>query len=129
MHFNKRYDKPHITRTQTYKDIFSTNILKRGDFIEDVYGQFITKQIKIDGLRAHEEYGVWLFWDDDRIYLKHLNGRGFLTEEMRNEVNNRVMPTRRERNRVKFFGEEVDSQILLPSNNSDNSEDEFNLFD
>ncbi|KAI8818648.1 uncharacterized protein EV422DRAFT_559619 [Fimicolochytrium jonesii] len=83
------YDKPHLCESAHYKEnIFGQKFFRRGDFIEDTYGQHMLNTIKapkdVQGkLAAWKEFGTFMYYPDNgatRI-LRHVNGRlGYLPE-------------------------------------------------
>ncbi|KAJ3189802.1 hypothetical protein HDU85_000086 [Gaertneriomyces sp. JEL0708] len=87
------FDKPHLARTNHYRtNVFSRGFFKKGDFIEDTYGQYELKCIKEAGLKGDaegiaewEQFGTFLYYPDDGKYraLTHLHGRAMGTGQGR----------------------------------------------
>jgi len=69
------YDKNHICRTEFYRSLLPG--LHRGNFIEDVIGQKEWKEIKTEGLEAHQKYGTYLYYPNNGkdTFLYHSKGR------------------------------------------------------
>lgn len=92
------FDKPHICRTDYYIDIlnkyhhngYCNRYHSIKFFVETEYGPCIHHDIKLNGLSAHNKYGTYMYYDDPKkIYLAHLNGRAFLTEDQKRDVRNK----------------------------------------
>eukprot|EP00854_Cymbomonas_tetramitiformis_P015377 gene15377-18192_t len=87
------YDKPHVASTEYYwEHVFNTGVLRKGDFIEDVWGQQMLADIKRHGLQEHAKYGTFIYDDgpvDPRTgfggtpAIRHIDGRRFLTSEQK----------------------------------------------
>lgn len=89
------YDKPHLCRTDFYKyfvfggvhyNYKTNNLIKVRSFVEDSFGNLILDNIKVRGLQEHTLYGTYLFYETpDEEHLRHVNGRGFITQEQRDK--------------------------------------------
>ena len=79
------FDSTHFCRTEfyrssvlqpleTHRGVWRWNI---GDFVEDKYGQLMSKKIRALGLEAHAEFGAYLFDDEDysQGMVGHISGR------------------------------------------------------
>ncbi|KAJ3265030.1 hypothetical protein HDU76_012095, partial [Blyttiomyces sp. JEL0837] len=78
------YDKNHIASVAHYRTfIYGHGRFKRGDFIEDKFGQEMIRDIKEGGLEAWKKYGTFLYYPDGgrTWHLVHVNGRQFLYPE------------------------------------------------
>ncbi|AYV76136.1 MAG: hypothetical protein Terrestrivirus4_184 [Terrestrivirus sp.] len=90
------YDKPHLCRTDFYKyfvfgkshyNYKNHNIIKVKSFVEDSFGNLILDNVKVRGLSEHSNYGTYLFYETpNEEHLRHINGRGFITQEQRTEL-------------------------------------------
>ncbi|KAJ3414803.1 hypothetical protein HDV05_006050 [Chytridiales sp. JEL 0842] len=80
------FDKNHFANVEFYKSrVFSQNRFRRGDFIEDVYGQAMLNQIKTEGLDAWRQYRSFLYYPNEGndVVLVHVNGRQYVSHEQR----------------------------------------------
>jgi hypothetical protein len=59
------YDKPHIASVPYYwHAVLNTGILRKGDFVEDTFGQHMLADIKENGLEEHQaKYGSYIYDD------------------------------------------------------------------
>ena len=63
----------------------SVCVVKRGEFIEDSFGQAQLADIKRHGLRAHAKYGTYLVDDGQGPMITHIDGKRYLTPTQRQE--------------------------------------------
>ncbi|KAJ3291629.1 hypothetical protein HK104_005909, partial [Borealophlyctis nickersoniae] len=84
------FDKNHVAEADHYRNfVFSCGRFQRGDFIEDTFGQAQLTDIKrptaAEGIAVHAKYATWLYYPQNgRVsHLFHLNGRKYLTAELR----------------------------------------------
>ena len=81
------YDRNHVANVDFYKsNVMGSGLIKKGNFIEDCYGQDQLKRIKTGGLEVWQTYGTW-FLDDlsGESIIHHLDGRRFMTDAQRAE--------------------------------------------
>lgn len=85
LHF---FDRPHLCKVSNYEKLFSSGLVKRGDFIEDTVGTEYLRSISNsstdeDAVRAWKEYGAWLYHpgDGDQVAIRHTSGRTCLAKE------------------------------------------------
>ena len=88
------YDSTHVARRKIYQRlVFDATTdgekgqlrVRRGDFIEDTYGQWMLNLLKSSPQRHSAEFGTYIFYDDDvhTPMVGHINGRRFLPAKER----------------------------------------------
>ncbi|KAJ3390885.1 hypothetical protein HDU92_000245 [Lobulomyces angularis] len=74
------YDKPHLSTKDHYETfVFNTGRFQVGNFIEDVLGHSLLKELRDNGILAHTKYGCFSLLVEN-FTLKHINGRQFREE-------------------------------------------------
>ena len=75
------YDSTHIATVEFYKDfIFGKKMVPKNGFIEDKLGQTMVRDIRENGMKAHEKYGTYLYGDGFGYLVQHLDGRDGMEE-------------------------------------------------
>lgn len=82
------FDRPHLASVETYRALFETGILKRGDFIEDTFGtQYLSNITKASSLscayNAWKRWSAWLYCPNNgaTVGVRHASGRTDLLGE------------------------------------------------
>lgn len=85
LHF---FDRPHLCKVSLYEKVFSSGLIKRGDFIEDTLGtEYLTSIANSHddaaAIHAWQEYKAWLYHpgDGDQVAIRHTSGRTCLAKD------------------------------------------------
>lgn len=85
LHF---FDRPHLCSTDLYRQIFRSDVLRRGDFVEDTLGCAYVNAITAAetpeaSIQAWQKYGAWMYYPDDGevVAVRHTSGRTCLTQD------------------------------------------------
>lgn len=86
LHF---FDRPHLCKASLYGEIFSSGLIRRGDFLEDTLGTAYLMSIangKDDeaSIAAWRKLGAWLYHpgSGDQVAIRHTAGRTSLTKSL-----------------------------------------------
>ncbi len=81
-------DRPHLCSVPLYRKIFTSKVVRRGDFIEDTMGcQYLSSIVSTnsdeDSVQEWLKFGCWLYYprNGTEIAIRHLSGRTNLVKE------------------------------------------------
>lgn len=90
LHF---FDRPHLCSVALYNKIFSLNVVRRGDFIEDIMGtqylrSIVTASSDEESIQKWLTFGCWMYYprDGTEIVIRHISGRTSLVKEEQKEL-------------------------------------------
>lgn len=84
LHF---FDRPHLCSVSLYRKIFSLNVVRQGDFLEDTMGckylsTIVSAPSNEESVRKWLAFGCWIYYPGDgtAVAIRHLSGRTNLTK-------------------------------------------------
>lgn len=90
LHF---FDRPHLCSVALYSKIFSCNVVRRGDFIEDIMGtqylrSIVTASSDDESVQKWLTFGCWMYYPGDgtNIAIRHISGRTTLVKKEQEEL-------------------------------------------
>ncbi|CAF1248340.1 unnamed protein product [Adineta ricciae] len=98
------FDRPHLCSVETYREIFSLPIVKRGDFIEDTFGieyikSMMSSPTKETAFDQWQKWGAWLYYPKNGtiVTVLHQHGRKNLLGEREEEKIQNLIKSNREK--------------------------------
>lgn len=99
LHF---FDRPHLCSVSLYRKIFSMNVIRQGDFIEDTLGcQYLSSIVSApssgESVQKWLTFGCWIYYPGDgtEVAIRHLSGRTKLTKaEQEERIKNYIRENR-----------------------------------